>query len=330
MRLQPGMQWLLTHVRAPEGVQKLQLALMLVLAIWSCYSFAQILWALVPDATVDSTVAAPINPAIVQPLSRSSINVELDDLLGLGLFGEPLVDAESILSSEMAPPGSRDGIENGAQETRLDLLLQGVLASSSTGLGVAVVEVKGKQANYKVGDKLPLSGAISLAKVMPKQVVIDNNGTYELLRLFEEGTLDRVRSRGATEVGPFPLPTAEEKTVQTSRDVGEVDPSRLASAYRQQFYDNPQSLADVVRISAVRTDAGIAGYRVAPGRDTQQFRALGFKAGDVITAVNGLTLSDPANTVQLYQLMRDAAEASFDVDRNGTPVSISVSLGSTQ
>ena len=43
----------------------------------------------------------------------------------------------------MAPPGSRDGIENGAQETRLDLLLQGVLASSSTGLGVAVVEVKG-------------------------------------------------------------------------------------------------------------------------------------------------------------------------------------------
>ena len=69
---------------------------------------------------------------------------------------------------------------------------------------------------------------------------------------------------------------------------------------------------------------------MAPGRDTQQFRALGFKAGDVITAVNGLTLSDPANTVQLYQLMRDAAEASFDVDRNGTPVSISVSLGSTQ
>ena len=90
MRLQPGMQWLLTHVRAPEGVQKLQLALMLVLAIWSCYSFAQILWALVPDATVDSTVAAPINPAIVQRLSQSSINVELDDLLGLGLFGEPL------------------------------------------------------------------------------------------------------------------------------------------------------------------------------------------------------------------------------------------------
>ncbi len=327
MRLQPGMQWLLTHVRAPEGVQKLQLALMLVLAIWSCYSFAQILWALVPDATVDSTVAAPINPAIVQRLSQSSINVELDDLLGLGLFGEPLIDAETILPNEVAPTSSRDGIENGAQETRLDLLLQGVLASSSTGLGVAVIEVKGTQANYKVGDKLPLSGAISLAKVMPKQVVIDNDGTYELLRLFEEGILDNMRARGATEVGPVQVPTANEKSAQTERD---VDRSQLASAYRQQFYDNPQSLADVVRISAVRTDAGIAGYRVAPGRDTQQFRALGFKAGDVITAVNGLTLSDPANTVQLYQLMRDAAEASFDVDRNGTPVSISVSLGSTQ
>jgi len=65
---------------------------------------------------------------------------------------------------------------------------------------------------------------------------------------------------------------------------------------------------------------------VTPGSNAQQFKAFGFKAGDIVTAVNGLSLSDTTNTMRLYQLMRDATEASFDIDRGGTPVSISVSL----
>jgi general secretion pathway protein C len=61
-----------------------------------------------------------------------------------------------------------------------------------------------------------------------------------------------------------------------------------------------------------------------------QFKALGFQSGDIVTAVNGYALSDPTNTVRLYQMMRDATDAVFEVERDGTPVSISISLSTIQ
>jgi len=81
-----------------------------------------------------------------------------------------------------------------------------------------------------------------------------------------------------------------------------------------------------VTISAVREDGQLLGYRVAPGKDKQQFEQLGFKPGDLVTSVNGIELNDPANTLRLYQAMRSASEAVFDLQRNDQPVTISVSL----
>ena len=105
---------------------------------------------------------------------------------------------------------------------------------------------------------------------------------------------------------------------------------RLATNYRDQLYSDPQSLAGLVSISAVQADGNLKGYKVSPGRDAAQFTALGFEAGDIVTAVNGYALSDPSNTLRLYQLMRDATDATFDIDRKGSPVSINVSLSNIQ
>ena len=80
-------------------------------------------------------------------------------------------------------------------------------------------------------------------------------------------------------------------------------------------------------MSAVNDENGIYGYRVAPGSDATAFKALGFESGDIVTAVNGLDLSDPANTVSLYQSMRDATEATFELKRGDTMLTLSVSLG---
>ena len=105
---------------------------------------------------------------------------------------------------------------------------------------------------------------------------------------------------------------------------------RLVANYREKLYNDPQSLAGLVSISAVQADGGLKGYRVAPGSDAAQFKALGFQSGDIVTAVNGYVLSDPTNTVRLYQMMRDATDAVFEVERDGTPVSISISLSTIQ
>ena len=107
----------------------------------------------------------------------------------------------------------------------------------------------------------------------------------------------------------------------------EASATALAQNYRQQLYQNPQSLADVVSINAVRDGGELKGYRISPGRDREQFERLGFKPGDLVTAVNGIALNDPANTMRLYQTMRTATEAVFELERGQKPLSISVSLG---
>ena len=59
---------------------------------------------------------------------------------------------------------------------------------------------------------------------------------------------------------------------------------------------------------------------------TDDDAALGFEPGDIVTGVNGLSLTDPANTVRLYQAMREAREAVFDLTRDGEALSLSVRL----
>jgi general secretion pathway protein C len=83
-------------------------------------------------------------------------------------------------------------------------------------------------------------------------------------------------------------------------------------------------------VNAVRQNGDLLGYRISPGKDRAQFSQLGFKSGDLVTGVNGIDLNDPANTMRLYQTMRTASEAVFDLQRGEESVSLSVSLQSSQ
>ena len=100
----------------------------------------------------------------------------------------------------------------------------------------------------------------------------------------------------------------------------------MAENYRQRLYNNPQSLAQVVRIAAVREAGQLRGYRVSAGRDREQFEALGFKANDIVTGVNGIELTDPGKAIKLYEVMRTASEASFNVLRDGEQLTLTVGL----
>lgn len=326
-----GLKSVFAYLAEPHTLVRVQAVLFALLAVWCCFAAAQIVWALIPGASQPTTTAIAVNPPALVRDQQTRRSVDLESLLGLGLFGEPINTADTDQAASTVDANSREGIESGAQETRLALTLQGILASTTSGLGTAVIEASGSQENYVVGDKLPVNGSVSLAKVLPKQVVIDNNGTYELLTLFAESALDLKHNNAPSEPRSSVVkPEAEPGNKPVDLRVNDRERSVLATRYREQLYDDPSSLAELVSLSAVRADGGIKGYRVTPGSNAQQFTAFGFKAGDIVTAVNGLSLSDTTNTMRLYQLMRDANEASFDIDRGGTPVSISVSLSNPQ
>ena len=307
----------------------LQRGLIAVLVVWAVNSVANTVWALIPSSPVEISKSVVINPPPSTADASGGVEtIDVSSILGMSVFGavEPSEVQELAPVATVANP--RDGIENGARETSLALTLTGIVASTVDGLGSAMIEARKKQELYSVGDELPANGKVTLAKILPKQVVIDNNGTYELITLFDDNGIVGVVQSAV----PAPTPDSSEGVPSpvTAASVTQAERQQLAANYREQLYSDPKSLAGLVSISAVQSDGGLKGYRVAPGRDNAQFTALGFKAGDIVTAVNGYALSDPTNTVRLYQLMRDATDATFEIERDGSPVSISVSLSSLQ
>ena len=316
---------------AHQNLKRLQLALLCIFAIWIANSLASLFWSFwsVP-MTPDRSEVIINPPGQVKRVDEASA-VNLEAMLGLGLFGDAVSSVDPVVS-EVFDSAERDGIEQGARETRLDLTLVGTLVTSSDGLGTAVIESRKEQITYAVGDTLPVGSDVTLAKVLPKQVVLDNGGKFELLTLFEESPL-------AATISPSEIDDSQ-KGKRQDRRATSAEPSRQAAVvvdsaeavafagrYRERMYSEPESLARAVKISAVSDENGIYGYRVAPGTDGRAFQALGFEPGDIVTAINGLDLGDPANTISLYQTMREATEATFDLQRGKTAITLSVSLG---
>jgi general secretion pathway protein C len=317
-----------TRLSAPVALRRLQWGLLACLLVWIAVSIASLIWSLWSGPSLPVVTAPIVNPPSQTSQREEVITIDVESMLGLGLFGNPVNTTEQAQVAVQVP-SERDGIEAGAKETRLDLTLVGTLVTSTDGLGTAVIEARKTQSTYAVGDSLPVSGDVTLAKVLTKQVVLNNGGRYELLTLFEDNPLAKaVRvSTGQSEPLNTPTKIPDSPNIASGVVIDSPEATAIAARYRDRLYNEPESLARTLKVSAVNDENGIYGYRVAPGSDATAFKALGFESGDIVTAVNGLDLSDPANTVSLYQSMRDATEATFELKRGDTMLTLSVSLG---
>lgn len=326
------------YASKPLVFLQLRRLLFAALGFWILSSLWLASWSFYPSGK-PLEVAQVINPPQARSGPQDADSVDIDALVAAHLFGEPgeliddaqLVDADasggrSPAMSEEEAAEALAGIEKGAPETRLPLLLRGVVSSSNAGLGQAVIEYQKRQDLYRVGDELPVNDEVELAKVLADRVVLSNKGRYEILNLFEDSDL-------VAQTASLPMPAPERKPVRapiTQTEAAQARAAGLASNYRDRLYSDPQSLAEVVRVTAVRDGGALRGYRVSPGNAAAEFTALGFEPGDLVTAVNGMPLSEPSNTVRLYQEMRSATEAVFDVERGGQQLTLNVSLGGSQ
>jgi len=333
-RLSAGLTQSLQTLSQPENLRRVRAVIIFLLALWGVLSLARLVWGFLPAPESGTAPPAVINPIVEDVASSSPDTVDINKMRGWHLFGKagaPVpVEKPNVVE---APKSEREGIEDGARETRLKVVLRGILASTEDGLGHAVIEHRNKQAVYAVEDKLPVSGKVTLAKVMPRQVVLNNRGTYELLTLYDDAPLGKSAKRNpparqaAARPKPPPVTVPDATNIDKRHD---AETTRLAQGFRDTLYSNPQSLAKLVRVGAVRRDGALLGYRVSPGQQADQFTQLGFQAGDMVTAVNGIKLDNPANTMQLYNAMRSAGEVVFEVERDNAPVTISVNLNSNQ
>lgn len=275
---------------------------LLLLVLWFTYSLAKLVWLLAaqPSAFVAEGQSVNLPLLTAEPAAQA---LDIDAFAQLNPFGKA---AEEPVEESFAP-----SIEDEAQETRLQLQLQGVIATGDAKLDKAIIANGSAQDLYAIGDALPGGANVKLSKVLSDRVVIENNGRYELLWLYDKSE----RAKPTPAAAP---PKQLRASAKISRDV--------AQRYADTRDLTAKSLADVVKISLKREGAEVMGFEVRPGRDRDVFDAMGLQAGDIVTAVNGTPMADQATAIQVAKSLRSARSARLTVLRGGEETEINISL----
>ena len=184
-----------------------------------------------------------------------------------------------------------------APPTQMALILAGVIAEKDPAYGQAIIGPNAAAAKlYSVGAMI--GGGARLHAVYADRVLLEHNGGLETLMLPRT-----------------PLPASAGLS-------DAVIPSAMA------VRANPGLLAGLVRVQPVFSQGKLSGYRIFPGgkHGPAAFRQLGLVAGDLILAVNGTSLDDPARAMEVLQTLSSSGSATITVMRNGTPQEVNLNL----
>lgn len=271
--------------QSPAAVVAVNLCLIALLS----YNLAAMTWRLLP---AEEQSAIPVNSPVTAVVPRQ----QSFDIGRWHLFGE---QAKTPVNA---------GPVRAIPETRLKLILRGVVAGEDGGVsGAIIASPSGDQNFYALGAALP--GGATLKEVHDRHIVLLRNGQLETLQLPRDDL-----GVGDTGVGPSGFDSSRADT-----------PLMSLSEYRDTLLQNPQQLADVVQARPYHRN-GISGYQINPGRDPALFTQLGLQANDVITMVNGIRLDTPARSLSILQTLRQQPQVSVEVIRNGVPQTLSIDL----
>jgi general secretion pathway protein C len=185
--------------------------------------------------------------------------------------------------------------------TQMNLVLVGTIAHADPQSGFAIVGESPATARvYAVGKTI--IGGTKLHSVYPDRVILDRGGKLEALLLPKKFT-------GGGLAAAAPLPQAS---------------PMLGDQLQNLAAQNPGAITEIIRPQPVFANGQQRGYRVYPGRNRQQFSKLGLLPGDLVTAINGTPLDDPARGMEILQSMNSASEITVTVERNGQATQVSI------
>ena len=78
-----------------------------------------------------------------------------------------------------------------------------------------------------------------------------------------------------------------------------------------------EPVTDYLRPTPIYDGVVLVGYQVYPGSKSGTFAQVGLQAGDVITAIGGTPLSDPAQAIEIFRELVNGAVLSAAITRKG-------------
>ncbi len=239
---------------------------------------------------------APPPSALSAPWHPHGQSVHVADILHSHLFGQ-------------APLGA--GVAGAdAPRTDLPLVLTGVIAADDPRAGMAILGPSAQTAKvYEVGDSIP--GGARLDAVLRQKVLLERNGRLRSLALPRQA------------LGAAAL-------LQASLPASPMTSPMFVARMRELVARRPSIVADLLRPEPVFSGGKQLGYRVYPGNDPQAFEQLGLKPGDLVMAINGTPLNDPAQDQQILGTLGSSSQATVTVLRAGRERTLTLNLAQVE
>ena len=291
----------ISTVRSPTGWAPLAAWVTVLLLVALAFSVARLTWVVIAPDPV--TADGPVPDQRAQPVDfdgAAAPRLELDTVARLHLFGR-------------ASPGDRPTMaEIDAPDTRLRLQLRGVLAAVPSGQGIALIASEsGEERHYLPGAEIP--GGATLEQVHADRVVLSREGRYELLRLPREAALSE-------DASPAPAARSQPRAFAGGG-------ASLPAETRAQWLDDPTALFEAVQVQPVMEGGVMRGFAISPRRDPRMFRELGLRPGDVVTAVNGITVEGMNDPTAIREHLAGASAITLNIERDGEPDTVVVPIG---
>ncbi|WP_394145837.1 type II secretion system protein GspC [Vibrio atypicus] len=281
-------------VKEVQVQQRISFTVMALLLVMSAWILGQLVWQPLTSETV--TKWQPTRFSAGQTSSSQTVN--LTELQNSHLFGEYQEQRQVVTQPKVED----------APKSRLSVVLVGVVTSTNPDKSLAVIANRGKQATYGIGEVIEGTRA-KLYQVQKDRVIVDNSGRNETVML-----------EGLKYSKPEP-----EKAPQPSSSSAQIPQNKLEQI-RDEIRKDAKQIFQYVRMSQVKRDGDVLGYRLSPGKDKALFDSVGLKPGDVATQINGLDLKDSSAMGEIFQNISQMTELTLTVERDGQPYEIYIEL----
>jgi general secretion pathway protein C len=274
-------------------LQKSPMIILAIIATLLAYQFALLTWSFVPEN----------KPALLwKPLpannNQGASQINTQELQEQHLFGK---------KSKEVKPVFKETIIANAPKTRLDLKLVGIVASNDANYSSVIIDNKGRQGSYFINSKIDGTNAV-ITEIYQDRIILKVNGLPQTLILDGVELLDKQHQN-------------HEKNIQSTQQKKprKFNPPKVkvVNLNRNELIQNPGKLTDFIRISPVRENGAVKGYRVKAGKDRTLFEQAGLKSGDLAVELNGIDLTD---TQQAFTLMKEFPtmnDMTLSVERDG-------------
>lgn len=211
------------------------------------------------------------------------------------------------------------GIE--AIKSTLPFTCVGIIFGGDPHSGIAVIEDTAKHVanSFFVGDALGTDATVS--EVLQDRVVVERGGHREYFQLERNLDLDKKRKKKGIDSSGGSQGFATEPPPDKYKEDGferQGTAITVSTDFRTKLITN--DLSKVLQDAKAEPNLvgnELAGFRLTRIRKDSIFEKLGLQNDDVVREVNGVSLSDAAQSVKLLNSLRGESDVEFRVERGG-------------